>query len=367
MDFRVVVIGAGIVGLSVAAKLAERFENVLIIDKNNKFGQETSSRNSEVIHSGVYYPHYSLKSMLCVAGRKKLYSYCRQKGITFNKCGKYIVASNPEELVSLRTILTNAERNGVDNACLISKAELRNREPNVRASGAVFFAETGVVSSFELMKSLETSILNKNGQIVYSTELINMQKTSGGYRLFVKDGHSDFSFTSEIVVNSAGLYADTISAMLGITDYPIYFCKGEYFAVSNGKNKMLNSLIYPLPNKNISLGVHATLDVNGGLKLGPNAFFIEKKDKNYKVNNVHLADFFNSAVKFLPFLEKKDLHPDQAGIRPKISLNANKFYDFIIRNEYLNGCKNFINLLGIESPGLTASLAIADYVNSLIR
>lgn len=367
MDFDIVVIGAGVVGLAIAAELSKTYSNLVVLEKNEKFGQETSSRNSEVIHSGIYYPQSSLKAQLCVQGNKLLYEYCKKNEIPHKKCGKYIVATEESDLQKLDEILLNAQKNGVKNARKISKDELKENEPNVNAIGALFFPDSGIVDSHFLMKSFEREICNTGAQIVYKSEVVNVDKTEHNYNIALQEVNSTFSFTSRIVINSAGLYSDKISEMVGIDkpEYKLHYWKGEYFAIGNGKNKLVKRLIYPTPNAQVSLGIHATTDLNGGLKLGPNAVFLGQ-NIDYSVDKNNLTEFFTSAKRFLPFIEKEDLHPDQAGIRPKLTSNPKKFRDFIIALEKNKGYENFVNLIGIESPGLTASIAIAKYVNKLL-
>jgi len=367
MDFEVVIIGAGVVGLAIAAELSKTKKDIVIVEKNAKFGQETSSRNSEVIHSGIYYPANTFKAKFCLQGRKMLYEYCKKNEILHKKCGKYIVATNVEEKSTLNEILINAQKNGVQGI-KISGEQLKIKEPNVYAVVAIYFPESGIIDTYGLMKTLERDALNNSTEIAYNSEVTEIKKKDKGYLVSVKENNSTFSFTSKIVINAAGLLADKVSEMVGINNnnYKLHYWKGEYFSVGNGKNKLINSLIYPVPNAQVSLGIHATIDLNGGLKLGPNATFIQNKETNYNVNKNNLNKFYSSAKKYLPFLNTTDLRADQSGIRPKLTSKTNEFKDFVITNEKSKGYHNFLNLIGIESPGLTACLAIAKYVNSII-
>ena len=370
MDFKICIIGAGVVGLAIAAKLSKEYDNIIVVEKHTKFGQETSSRNSEVIHSGVYYPQNSLKAKLCVEGRELLYSYCETHKISHNKCGKLIVATNTNEATMLESILQQSRMNGVSDGRIIDKDEVSILEPNVYAKSAILFPSTGIIDTHGLMRQLETDSLVNGVQIAYNNEVINLKKIESGYRIKVADDRDDdFEFTSEVVINASGLDAFNISSMVGLNceEYKLYFWKGEYFAIGNGKNKLINSLIYPVPNTNITgLGVHATIDLNKGAKLGPNAIFLDRNKRDYSVDANHKLEFFNSARKFLPFLEIDDLHSDQAGIRPKLQRPGEVARDFIIKHEKDNGLTHFINLIGIESPGLTSSLAIAKYVSEIV-
>jgi L-2-hydroxyglutarate oxidase LhgO len=369
MDFNVCIIGAGVVGLAVAAKLAKDYNKVIVIEKNTKFGQETSSRNSEVIHSGIYYPKASLKSKLCVEGKELLYKYCEENTINHKKCGKLIVATNAGESKLLRPILHQSKINGVTDSRIIGRDEIQKLEPNISAINAIYFPSTGIIDSHGLMKQLETDSIVSGTQIAYNNNIIGIQKIVKGYSVMIEEEGGAFEITTEIVINASGLEAYTTSSLIGLkqAEYKIFFWKGEYFGIGNGKNKLINSLVYPIPNKNITgLGVHATIDLNQGAKLGPNAIFLKDNRLDYRVDIMNKSSFFDSARKFLPFLEFDDLHPDQAGIRPKLQKPNDSFRDFIIKNEKDNGFKNFINCLGIESPGLTSCLAIAEYVKSLL-
>jgi L-2-hydroxyglutarate oxidase LhgO len=369
MDFKVTIVGAGVVGLAIAAKLSSKYSDVIVLEQHTKFGQETSSRNSEVIHSGVYYPADSLKARPCVKGRKLLYSFCDEHEIKYNKCGKLIVATNAEEKELLKSILNQSRENGVSDSRIIEPEEIRNLEPNIKAISAIRFPSTGIIDSFGLMKQLETVCFCNKSQIAYGNMVKSIRKILNGYSVIVNDSDGEFEFTTEILVNAGGLEAFDISSSIGLNkqEYKQYYWKGEYFAIGNGKNKLINSLIYPIPNKNITgLGVHATIDLNHGARLGPNAIYLDGNVKDYTVDPDHKKSFFESANKFLPFLELDDLHPDQAGIRPKLQKPGDPFRDFIIKNETENGYPNFINLVGIESPGLTSCLSIANYVDSLL-
>jgi len=380
-DFDITIVGAGVVGLAIAARLSQRGENIVLLEKHKRFGQETSSRNSEVIHSGIYYPRGSLKAILCVKGREMLYDYCRQREVRFNRCGKLVVATNRQEEENLTVILENARGNGVTDGRIIHADEISMLEPNIIAGRAIHFPSSGIIDTHGLMKSLETEAINNGVSFAYGNELIGAQRIDGDnerdgnergcYKLETKtaDGEA-FSFTSRMVINAAGLYSDKVAAMAGMTKpgYKLHFLKGEYFRIGNGKNRLVNGLIYPVPHKNISsLGVHVTIDLDGGAKLGPNEVIIENGAIDYSVDAAHRDAFYESARKFLPFIEPDDLHPDQAGVRPKLQKPGEPFHDFVIRDEADAGFPGLINLIGIESPGLTACLAIGEYVEELLH
>jgi L-2-hydroxyglutarate oxidase LhgO len=372
METNITIIGAGVVGLAIAAELSKEHDSVFVIEKNKKLGQEISSRNSEVIHSGVYYPKGSLKARLCVEGRELIYRYCEEKDIAHKKCGKLIVTNDQSEYNLLLQILKNAKENGVQDAHLIDdKKEIEKLEPFISAEKAIYFPSTGIVDTYGLMKQLETDAVNNGVQFVYGAKVTNVKALKEGFKIQLLDSDGgEFIFTTRILVNSAGLDASNIAAWVGLNkpEYELFYWKGEYFNVGRGKHRFINRLIYTVPEKNtVGVGIHATVELDGRFKLGPNAIYINKKIYDYSVNPDHKELFYNHMKRFLPFLELKDLSPDQAGIRPKLQKPGDSVRDFIIREESDNGFPGLINLIGIESPGLTACLSIGKYVKELIK
>ena len=371
MDYDVTVIGAGVVGLATARKLSEIYSSLLIVDKEENFGRGISSRNSEVIHSGIYYKQNSLKATLCIKGKSQLYEYCTKKSIHHNICGKLIVAQGEIGKKRLNDLLSNAKNNGVVDGRICSKDELSEIEPNINAEYGLYFPTSGVIDSHQLMFSLLNDAKVNGADTVYKVEIIDINRIDNGYEIIAIDADlNQISFTTGIVINSSGLFAKEISDMVGIIEpeYDIEFWKGEYFSVSNSKEKFISRLIYPLPEKNnVGLGIHTTTDISGRLKLGPNSFKLKDEILDYSVNEKHKLDFYNSVRDFLPFIDIDDLHPDYSGIRPKLNISRNGEKDFIITNEADKGYDNFINLIAIESPGLTSSMAIADYIIDLIN
>jgi L-2-hydroxyglutarate oxidase LhgO len=366
MDTNITIIGAGVVGLAIAAKLSETFPDVFILEKHDHFGQETSSRNSEVIHSGIYYPANSLKASLCVDGNKMLYDFCIKKEVSHKKCGKLVVATDQHEEAILLKVFNQSRANGVLDGVLLSQEQALKLEPNIFCTAAIFYPSTGIVDSHGLMKQLETDAAINQATFAYNAEVVGIDKLEKGYLITVKETNGTYSFTANTVINAAGLGSDTIAKLSGTFDpsYQLYFWKGSYFAASNGKNKLIDHLIYPVPHENtIGLGVHATLDLSHGMKLGPDATFLENNKIEYAVDKTKRASFYHAAKKFLPFLQEGDLHPDQAGIRPKLQKPGDPTRDFIIKDEQTKGMPGFINLIGIESPGLTSCLSIAGMVS----
>jgi len=371
MDANITIIGAGVVGLAISEKLSEKYNDVYLVEKHSSFGQETSSRNSEVIHAGIYYPKRSLKSKLCIEGKKLLYDYCRKFEIGYNNCGKLIVATSPDEISIIEGIRKTALENGVDDLTLIDRDQIEELEPSVFALKAIYSPSTGVIDSHNLMKRYEINALNNGCQIVYGSEVTGIFRIPGGFKVRVSDsGDSRFEFSTKILINSAGLTSDRISEMAGLNDesLKIRFCKGEYFRLNPPKNRLINRLVYPVPVHNLEgIGIHVTIDMGGGVKLGPDVTYLNSNTYDYTVDTAKLHTFFSSARKFLPFLEHGDLAPDMAGIRPKLQRPGEPVRDFYIREETERGSPGLINLIGIESPGLTSSLAIANYVNNLVN
>jgi L-2-hydroxyglutarate oxidase LhgO len=371
MDADITIIGAGVIGLAVAEKVSEEHENVFLIEKHSSFGQETSSRNSEVIHAGIYYTKGSLKASLCLEGKTLLYEYCKKYNVPFNNCGKLIVATSDEEIAVIEGIRQTAMNNGVDDLVLLGKDQINKMEPHIFALQALFSPSTGIVDTHSLMKQYETNTINNGGNIVYGSEVTGIDRIDGGYRITLLDADKkNYTFTSRIVINSAGLYADKIAEMAGMEDpnLKILFCKGEYFRINPPKNRLVGRLIYPVPHPNMEgIGIHVTIDMGGGVKLGPDVKYLDSNVCDYKLTPSKQEAFFKSARKFLPFLEIDDIAPEMAGIRPKIQKPGEPQRDFYIEEERKRGFPGFINLIGMESPGLTSSLSIAKYVNNLIN
>ncbi len=370
MDAEVTIIGAGVIGLAIAEKLSQISKDVFVVEKHVTFGQETSSRNSEVIHAGIYYPQGSLKAKFCVEGNDLLYEYCWKFDIPHKKCGKLIVATSEDEITVIQGIKETAAKNGV-YLSMLEKDQITKMEPNIFALKALFSPTTGIVDSHSLMKRFETNTVINGGQLVYGSEVTAIRKIHKGYEVtLLGPDKESYSFSTRILINSAGLTSDTIAEMVGICDehLKIAFCKGEYFRINPPKNRLINRLIYPIPHHNMEgIGVHVTIDMAGGVKLGPDITYLDSKVYDYKVDPSKQEEFWKSARKFLPFLQLEDIAPETAGIRPKTQKKGEPIHDFYIREESYRGYKGFINLIGMESPGLTSCLAIANYVLKLIE
>lgn len=358
----VTIIGAGVIGLAIAAEIAKPGLNVYILEKNANHGGGISSRNSEVIHGGMYYPEESLKATLCISGRQMLYDLAVRNKIPHKKTGKLIVAVKPEETKEIERLYINGRKNGVISLSIISKQQVAKMEPNIKAYTALNSPESGIISAHDLMNYYLGQALNKKALIVYHTKVVQIEKEAGGYRLFTHNAKGEsFEFNSGVVINAAGLESDTIANMIG-GNYHLYYCKGNYCGISGVKHGMVQRLIYPVPDKKqIGLGIHLTIDLNGKLKLGPDTAYLSRVE-NYNVEAEITDRFYQSARKFLPFLKEENVHPDMAGIRPKLQGPDDDFRDFVIKED----SPGFINLVGIESPGLTASPAIARYVKNIL-
>ncbi len=372
MEYRadITIVGAGVVGLAIAAEVADGNRRVYVLEKNDSFGRETSSRHSGVIHSGIYYPPGTLKARLCVAGNEMLYKLCSEHNIGCARLGKLVVATSSGEIGELEELFDRGQRNGAPGLKLVSKRQLRQLEPNVVGEAAIWAAGTGIIDSHALMKFFIAGMTGKSAQIAYRTEVVGINKVASGYRVSVRDGEEEFSFTTSVLINCAGLGSDRVAEMAGVdiagAGYRLHYCKGEYFSVGGGKNRLVSRLIFPAPPADVSgVGIHVTLDLDGRMRLGPSIQYVDGLD--YSVGEGNRGLFYRSVKPFLPFIERDDLAPEMAGIRPKLQGPGEDIRDFVIAEESDKGLPGFINLIGIESPGLTAAPAIAGYVAGLIR
>jgi len=366
----ITIIGAGVVGLAIAAQVAGEDREVYVLEKNETFGLEISSRQSGVIHSGIYYPEGSLKAKMCVAGNRILYELCEKYGIGHRRLGKLIVATSDEETRELQTLLERGQRNGAEGLSILSKREMKELEPNIEGVAAILSPSTGVIDSYGLMKYFIAKAKDWGVQIAYQTKVVGIEKVADGYKVTVEDGTGKFSFTTRLLINCAGLHCDKVAELAGIdiakAGYKLHYCKGEYFSISSAKSTLVKRLIYPVPPPKVTgVGIHLTFDLEGRMRLGPSIHYVDSID--YAVDNQHKRLFYDSARRFLPSIEYDDLEPEMAGIRPKLQEPGGDIKDFVIRDESDKGLPGFINLIGIESPGLTASPAIAKYVSSLIE
>jgi len=358
------IIGAGVIGLAIAEAVAAKNRQVVVLEKNDSFGQETSSRNSEVIHAGIYYPKEFLKSRLCLQGNRLLYAWCEKHQVPHQRIGKFIVATNEEECEDLERIKIIAEDNGVEKLEHLGKVQLKSKEPEVSAWAALFSPNTGIIDTHRLMKTFLMSAEGKGAIITYRSEVTAIHFDGSIWDLEINDG--EYRINTKTLINSAGLHADRIAALAGIdidaAGYRLKPCKGNYFTAT--PTPKINHLIYPVPVKNnVGLGIHATLDLSGRVRFGPDSQYIsDDQQLDYIVDEALKPAFHESIRKYLPGVSIDDLNPDMSGIRPKIQGPGDPVMDFIIRDESERGFTGLINLIGIESPGLTACLAIGEYV-----
>jgi len=360
----ITVIGAGVVGLAIAAGLSRTGQDVLVLEQHEHYGQEISSRNSEVIHAGIYYPAGSLKARLCVEGSQELYRYCEQHTIRHRRIGKLIVARTRDEESELSAILRAGQANGARDLTLIGREDLRVLEPRVKAVAAIHSPHTGIIDAHGLMRQLYHEAQAGGAVFSFGSCVTAIERSADGYVVAVEPEH--YRFTTEILINAAGLHADRIAALAGVdidaAEYRIHFWKGSYF--SYAKPSPVRHLIYPLPHAGLAgLGIHATLDLGGRLRFGPDAEPVDALD--YRVDSGKQERFFDAASSIIDGLEKEPFAPDMAGVRPK--LGGQGVRDFIIRHEADRGLRGLINLVGIESPGLTSCLAIARMVGEMVR
>jgi len=373
MDYDVIIIGAGVVGLACSVRIAQTQLRTLVIERHPSFGYETSSRNSEVVHAGIYYPNNSLKAKLCVAGNKSIYKWAEMHDVAFKRMGKYIIATDSYEDEQLEKILENAKTNGVENIYRKSLEEIKRDEPNLKAIGAIWSGTSGIIDSHALMKSFQTEASRNGCDFAYNHEVVAIEFKSNCYELTIKlPDSSYFTVTSKWIVNSAGLDADRIAEMAGIdiekAKYRLHYCKGHYFRVASSKIDLVRHLIYPAPPKDMtSLGIHITLDLNGEMKLGPDTEYLDSRVQDYSVPQNLNEKFYRAVTRYLIGLNIEDISPDQAGIRPKLQAEGEAVRDFVICEESGKNLPFLINLIGIESPGLTSCLEIADLVANIIN
>jgi len=360
-----VVVGAGVIGLAVARALALAGREVLVLEAHDCIGSEISSRNSEVIHAGIYYPAGSLKAKFCVQGRKQLYNYCEEHHVPFKRCGKLIIATDEQQQSNLQPMLEKARNNGVDDIVCLDKNEMQRREPQVKCVSALWSPSTGLIDSHGYMLALQADLENAGGIIIFNTRVTAGSGTNRSPELAVTSSGSSFRLTANTVVNCAGLGGDKLAhAIDGIKrqTLPVYhYAKGNYFTYS-GKSPF-TSLIYPLPNE-YGLGIHATHDMAGNLRFGPDVEWIDEID--YEVDPRRSGMFYEAIRSYWPDLMDKTLLPAYAGIRPKLNRLGSPAADFAIQDETEHGVAGLINLFGIESPGLTSSLALADHVSEML-
>jgi glycerol-3-phosphate dehydrogenase len=365
----ILIIGGGVVGCAIARAVSARWQDVFLVEQNPKLGMATSSRNSGVIHSGIYYPKNSLKARHCVEGNRLTYEFCKKHNVPFRHTGKLVVAANAHEEEELAALKKKGEDNGVEGLRLIGAAEIRKREPHIAGAAAIEVPSTGIVSAEELVHAYARIATGQGAEIVTRARVVSLEPVAGairvGLRIGDEDDVQDEIIEARCVINAAGLYADEVAALLGNNSWKIYPVRGEYCEIRGARASLINDLVYPLPHAHgLSLGVHFTKTLWGTVLVGPTATYVEGKD-NYERDRLPIADFAESAKTLLPEIEEKDLQLGYSGLRPKLVPPDGKgIADFVITRD--PAVPQAIQLVGIESPGLTAAISIAEHVAQLV-
>lgn len=357
-----VVVGAGVVGLAIARALALGGREVLVLEAEGAIGTGTSSRNSEVIHAGLYYPRGSLKARLCVRGRELLYAYCASRGIAHRRCGKLLVATSEEQRPQLNAVITAGLGNGVSDLRLLNRSEALALEPDLACVGAVLSPSTGIIDSHAYMLALQGDLEHAGGLVVLHAQVESVHHGADGFRICTRDGTQ---LLAGLLVNSAGLSAPALARRIGGLPQSCvpqaHFAKGNYFSLA--ARCPFTRLIYPVPEK-AGLGVHLTLDLAGQAKFGPDVQWVSGPD-DLRVDPARGEAFYAQVRKYWPGLADGALLPAYAGIRPKLQAPGEEARDFMLQGPADHGVPGLVNLFGIESPGLTSSLAIADHVAAM--
>ena len=364
-DFDAVIIGAGVVGLAIGRKLSIEGKSVAVIEEQDTFGTITSSRNSGVIHAGVYYDKGSLKAKFCPDGNRRIYEYCEKYNVPYLNTGKFIVATSNDEIEKLISIYEKAIDAGVEGIKRVTKDYVNEHEPLVDCVEALYVPTTGIVDQNALMRSYIGEIEESGSNVIFKSQFIKATRSENAFEIGIVASGEETKIKSGILINASGIYAEKNAKKLDFLDNSFipktYLAKGNYF--ETGKDLKIRHLIYPIPNE-ASLGLHLGLDLGMQVRFGPDVEWVNEID--YKVNPNRLDDFYNDIKKYLPKFDKSLLKPGYSGIRPKLKNKGEGKSDFLIQGNKDHSIKGLVNLFGIESPGLTSSLVIADYVFELI-
>ena len=364
----IVIIGGGVVGCAVARSLSQRWTDVFLVEQLPRLGMGASTRNSGVIHSGIYYPPGTLKARLCVAGNRMLYEFCAAHHVPHRNCGKLVVAHDAKQEGELERLAENGRANGVAGLRLVDRAAVRAREPHIEAAAALLVPSTGIVSADDLIKTLARMATDQGASLLTRTRVVRLDPRPGSIAVTLAEGdggegaeRSEETIEARCVINCAGLYADEVAAMLGNRDYRIYPVRGEYCELVRAKSHLINNLVYPLPHADgLSLGVHLTRTLWDTVLVGPTADYVAEKN-DYERNRLPVEEFVRRAKPMLPEIAAADLQLAYSGIRAKLVPPGHAgIADFVITRD--KNVPRAIQLIGIESPGLTSSLAIAEQV-----
>jgi glycerol-3-phosphate dehydrogenase len=367
----IVIIGGGVVGCAVAREVSRRWSDVFLVEQMPKFGMSASTRNSGVIHSGIYYPPGSLKAKLCVAGNRMLHEFCAAHNVPHRNCGKLVVAHDAKHEAELEHLAENGRSNGVEGLRIVDRSAVRAREPHIHAQFALEVPSTGIISAEDLIKTLARMATEQGANLLTHARVTRLEPCADSIAVTLSEGDgvencepSEETIEARCVINCAGLYADEIAAMLGNRDHRIYPVRGEYCELVRDKSYLVNNLVYPLPHADgLSLGVHLTRTLWGTVLVGPTADYIEEKN-DYERNWLPIEEFVRRAKPLLPEIEAADLQLAYSGIRAKLVPPGHSgIADFVIERDA--NVPNAIQLIGIESPGLTSSLAIAEMVGGM--